>query len=113
MNAHPSTPFSLAVSAAVFALSAAVLAATASSFAFAASVALSAAAVLLLAKAAKIHNTLYPLFRDLFIEVNPIPVKAAMAAAGMISEVYRLPLCEMSPDNKAKLMRTLESLGVI
>ncbi len=65
------------------------------------------------AKAAKIHNTLYPLFRDLFIEVNPIPVKAAMAAAGMISEVYRLPLCEMSPDNKAKLMRTLESLGVI
>ena len=59
------------------------------------------------AEALKLHRELYPLFRDLFIESNPIPVKASMAHFGMIAEEYRLPLCEISEKNKAVLLKTL------
>ncbi len=44
-----------------------------------------------------IHRRFYKLFKHLFLESNPIPVKAAMAMLGRIEEEYRLPLCEMSP----------------
>ena len=53
------------------------------------------------------HRKYYPLFRDLFIESNPIPVKAALAKLGKISYEYRLPLCEMAPANREKLKATL------
>ena len=53
------------------------------------------------------HKRYYRLFKDLFLESNPIPVKAAMAMLGMIQEEYRLPLCEMSPANREKLKNTL------
>jgi len=61
----------------------------------------------------KINKKLYPLFRDLFIETNPIPIKAAMAMKGMIEEEYRLPLCEMSQKNREILRKTLENCGII
>jgi len=64
-------------------------------------------------EARKLHDRLYPLFRDLFIDANPIPVKAAMAMQGLIEEVYRLPLCEMDAALKQKLRETLEKTGVL
>ncbi len=63
--------------------------------------------------ARKIHYRLLPLFRDIFIETNPIPIKAAMAMAGMIEESYRLPLCEMRPDNRKRLKATLSRLSIL
>ncbi len=49
----------------------------------------------------------------LFSEVNPIPVKTAMAAMGMCQEELRLPLCEMEDANKAKLLSTMKELKLI
>lgn len=63
--------------------------------------------------ALKVHRRLYPLFHDLFIESNPIPIKAAMADMGLIAEEYRLPLCEMSASNREVLRATLRRLGLI
>ena len=60
-------------------------------------------------EALKLHRRFYPLFRDLFVESNPIPVKAAMAMKGMIKEEYRLPLCELSPSARAKLVETMKN----
>ena len=58
--------------------------------------------------AEKMHRKLLPLFKDLFIEPNPVPVKTALGwRDGMSSEV-RLPLCEMSEANRARLRKTLE-----
>lgn len=65
------------------------------------------------AEAMKLHYELLPLFRDLFIEVNPVPVKAAMAMQGVMEESYRLPLCELQPENRAKLEATLKALNII
>ncbi len=59
-----------------------------------------------------LHRRLYPLFRDLFVETNPQPVKAALAMMGRIEESYRLPLCEMAPDHRERLASTLRSLGL-
>ena len=59
------------------------------------------------AKAAKLHRRLYPAFKALFIEPNPVPVKVALARAGIIgSAEVRSPLCEMTPANA----KTLESV---
>ncbi|MEI8241656.1 MAG: 4-hydroxy-tetrahydrodipicolinate synthase [bacterium] len=66
-----------------------------------------------LAAARKAHMRLYPLFRDLFIDTNPIPVKAALALLGKIEEVYRLPLCEPSDKVRAQLRTTLVTLGMM
>jgi len=65
------------------------------------------------AEAQALHLKLYPLFKDLFIDTNPIPVKAAMAMMGMIEEIYRLPLCEMSEDKKSVLLKTLRDIGIL
>jgi 4-hydroxy-tetrahydrodipicolinate synthase len=64
-------------------------------------------------KAGKIHARLFPLFKDLFIETNPIPVKAAMALRGSIEETYRLPLVPMSDSNKAQLRKTMQALKLL
>jgi 4-hydroxy-tetrahydrodipicolinate synthase len=59
-----------------------------------------------LAAAARLHHKLYPLFKALFIEPSPVPLKAALAAAGIIaSDEVRLPLCAMSPSNRAAVLR--------
>ena len=66
-----------------------------------------------LAEARAMHLRLYPLFRDLFMDANPIPVKAAMAMAGLIEEVYRLPMCAMSDKLREQLRQTLKSIGIL
>ena len=58
------------------------------------------------------HYRLYPLFRDLFIETNPIPVKAALAMLGMIAEEYRMPLCAMSDANRQVLKDSMRKAGL-
>jgi 4-hydroxy-tetrahydrodipicolinate synthase len=63
--------------------------------------------------AQSLHDRYLPLFGDLFIDTSPIPVKAAMAMLGMIKEVYRLPLCSTTDENKAVLRTTLEKAGVL
>jgi 4-hydroxy-tetrahydrodipicolinate synthase len=65
------------------------------------------------AAALKWHDQLYPLFKDLFIESNPIPVKAALAMMGVIAEEYRLPLSPMSARNREILKATLKKCGVL
>jgi 4-hydroxy-tetrahydrodipicolinate synthase len=66
------------------------------------------------AKAAlKIHERYYPLFKDLFIETNPVPIKAALALVGQIREEYRLPLVPMNPKNRALLAATMKACGVL
>ncbi len=60
-----------------------------------------------------IHQRYYPVFRDLFIETNPVPVKAAMAMLGWVEPVYRLPLCELSPAQEQTLRRTLQQAGIL
>ena len=64
-----------------------------------------------ISRAEKIHRILYPLFRDLFVESNPIPIKAAMAMRGMIEESYRLPLCPISAKNRDLLAKTLDTFS--
>src|SRR5881396_2480404 len=61
-----------------------------------------------LKSAEKSHRKLLPLFKDLFIEPNPVPVKTALAWRGAMSGEVRLPLCEMSEANQARLRKTLE-----
>ena len=65
------------------------------------------------ATARKLHAAYYRLFRDLFIESNPIPIKAAMARLGMIGGELRLPLCEISAGNMEKLEKTLTASGLL
>jgi 4-hydroxy-tetrahydrodipicolinate synthase len=65
------------------------------------------------AKAGQIHAKVFPLFKDLFIETNPVPVKAALAMLGQLEEIYRLPLVPMAVNNKAQLRTTLEKLGLV
>jgi dihydrodipicolinate synthase len=63
------------------------------------------------AKAAKIHRKMYPIFKTLFIEPNPVPVKVALARAGVIgSAEVRPPLCDMSGPNLKVLEQTLAKL---
>jgi len=63
------------------------------------------------AKAGKIHRRLYPIFKTLFIEPNPVPVKVALARAGIIgSAEVRSPMCEMSDANLKILEQTLAAL---
>ena len=64
-------------------------------------------------KAAAIHYRMLPLFKGIFIETNPIPIKAALAMKGMIKEAYRLPMCEMKPENKEKLRQILKDLKIV
>jgi 4-hydroxy-tetrahydrodipicolinate synthase len=65
-----------------------------------------------LKSAEKLHSKLLPLFRDLFIEPNPVPVKTALGWRGTMSPEVRLPLCEMSEANQARLRKTLEDFGL-
>lgn len=64
------------------------------------------------ADAAALHRKYYPLFKDLFIEPNPVPVKYALARRGEMSAEVRLPLCEMTAANCQKLEATLAALGL-
>ena len=58
--------------------------------------------------AQKLHHKLFPLFKDLFIEPNPVPIKTALGWCGDMSGECRLPLCEMTAPNQARLRKTIE-----
>jgi 4-hydroxy-tetrahydrodipicolinate synthase len=62
--------------------------------------------------ARRAHQNLFPFFRDLFVETNPIPVKAALAILGRIAEEYRLPLCDISPANRQVLLASMRRAGI-
>jgi 4-hydroxy-tetrahydrodipicolinate synthase len=63
--------------------------------------------------ALKLHQQYYPLFKDLFIETNPVPVKAALAMLGQIEEEYRLPLVPLSAKNREVLRATMKAVGLL
>jgi 4-hydroxy-tetrahydrodipicolinate synthase len=54
------------------------------------------------------HRRMFGLFKDLFIEPNPVPVKTVLAWRGLMSAEVRLPLCEMSEVNQTRLRKTIE-----
>ena len=60
-----------------------------------------------------LHEKYYRLFRDLFIDVNPVMVKEALAAMGKCERVFRLPLCETDDAKLAQLKGTMEELGLL
>ena len=64
-------------------------------------------------EARRLNRQLTPIFKVMFIESNPIPVKAALAMAGMIEEVYRLPMTPISQPNRVKLEQVLAESGVL
>ena len=55
-----------------------------------------------------LHRSCYALFKDLFIEPNPVPIKAAMEWSGLMSSEVRLPLCPMSEANRERLRKTVQ-----
>ena len=64
-------------------------------------------------KAKSLHHKMSALIEALFIEVNPIPVKAALAMMGKIKYEYRLPLCKMADANYEKLKNVMTNYGLI
>lgn len=60
-----------------------------------------------------LHEKYYPLFRDMFCDTNPIPVKWALALMKKIQPVYRLPLCEPDSAAQAKIENCLKQLALI
>jgi 4-hydroxy-tetrahydrodipicolinate synthase len=64
-------------------------------------------------QARKIHYKLLPFAKSMFIEANPIPIKAAAALLGMCQPDLRLPMCQMEETNKAILKKTLEDFGLL
>jgi 4-hydroxy-tetrahydrodipicolinate synthase len=65
------------------------------------------------AAARAIHARILPLMLGNFIESNPIPVKAAMAAMGLVDEHYRLPMCAPKPESRLKIANVLKELGLL
>ena len=65
------------------------------------------------AAAQAIHHRMMPLMLANFVESNPGPVKAAMAAMGLVEESYRLPLVAPKPESKEKIVRALKDLGLL
>ncbi len=65
------------------------------------------------AGAAEIQCELLPLIRALFCEVNPIPVKAAMAAMGYCKNYLRMPLCPMSEANESAMLQIMRDMGIL
>lgn len=64
-------------------------------------------------EARAMHMKYYSLFTGLFMDTNPIPVKAALARMGHIEEAYRLPMCELPDSLRPKLEAILKEVGLI
>ena len=64
-------------------------------------------------RARELHLRLFPLARAAFIETNPIPIKEAMAMAGLIEPEFRLPMCRMSDANRERLRAVLRPYGLV
>jgi len=65
------------------------------------------------AAALKIHAKFFTLFRNLFVEANPGPVKAALAMLGMMEDQLRLPLVTLEPKNRELIRATLQQCGLL
>ena len=65
------------------------------------------------ATAAKMQCKYLPLIQALFCEVNPIPVKAALATMGRMEGVIRLPLTEMEEDHQEKMVSIMRGFGLV
>jgi 4-hydroxy-tetrahydrodipicolinate synthase len=63
-----------------------------------------------LALAVSLSEELFPLTRDLFLESNPIPVKAAMAHLGLLTDGLRLPLTPMTDAARTGLIASVDQL---
>lgn len=66
-----------------------------------------------LEKSQKMHKSLFPICRAMFIETNPISVKTAMKLLGRINGEMRLPLCKMSVEHEKQLQKVLREYGMI
>jgi len=64
-------------------------------------------------RARDLHYRLFPLARAAFLETNPIPIKEAMAMAGMIEPEFRLPMCRMGDANREKLRAILKLYSLV
>jgi 4-hydroxy-tetrahydrodipicolinate synthase len=64
-------------------------------------------------RARELHYRLFPLARAAFLETNPIPIKEAMAMAGMIEPEFRLPMCRMSDANRERLRAVLRPYALV
>jgi 4-hydroxy-tetrahydrodipicolinate synthase len=64
-------------------------------------------------KARALHYKTFPLSEGLFIESNPIPVKAALAMMGKISDEIRPPLYPMTGENREKVRKILLAYGLV
>jgi len=64
-------------------------------------------------KARQIHDRYFEIFKNLFIETNPIPVKIALKKMGMYNGEMRLPMCDMSAANEEKLEKTLKACKIL
>ena len=60
-----------------------------------------------------VHARILPLMQINFVESNPVPVKAAMAAMGLLEEHYRLPMCPPKPESREKINRVLKELNLL
>jgi 4-hydroxy-tetrahydrodipicolinate synthase len=65
------------------------------------------------AEAEAINDRLAPLFAAEFVETNPIPIKYMLYRAGMCEEIYRLPMCELQPENRDKVDAVLAQLELV
>jgi 4-hydroxy-tetrahydrodipicolinate synthase len=65
------------------------------------------------AAARAVHNRIVALMQINFIEANPVPVKAAMAAMGLLEESYRLPMCPPKPESREKILKVLKELHLV
>jgi len=66
-----------------------------------------------LVAARKKHARLLPFILSNFAEANPIPLKAAMAAIGLLEEAYRLPLVPPSPATRERTLEALRDLSLV
>ena len=66
-----------------------------------------------LAHARAAHFELLPLFRAVFVDTNPIPIKYMMHRAGFCEEIYRLPMVPLSPEDKSQVDAVMSRLGVV
>ena len=64
-------------------------------------------------KAKTIHYELLPLFKSMFVETNPIPVKTAMAEMGLVRGEFRLPLCPPADESREIIRKVLKDQGLI
>jgi 4-hydroxy-tetrahydrodipicolinate synthase len=62
------------------------------------------------AAARAVHARILPLMMINFVEANPVPVKAAMAAMGLLDEIYRLPMVSPRAESREKILRVLNDL---